>query len=561
MNWPAVADTLVVVEHLDFAVSRGLLKKRDSTRPPRSGSYPASGGLPVDLQQRASRRLSIAALTYAVVYLLAYGLVRLTQDFALQWGYTGIYPSDVAAAVFIGLSLSLFLIAWSHRLECHRILDLGLVYEVVGVVGIEIGILFWSEWPAGTETAPLSWSCVWIVVFPLLVPSTPRKTLIAALTAASVRPLLYLIAVNWHLQPLPLETVLALVLPAYICAGIALVGARVVYGLGRDIRRARRMGSYQLIELLGVGGMGEVWRAEHRMLARPAAVKLIRSDGGSGGSGRSPDGHIRRFEREVQATALLRSPHTVEVYDYGLSENHTFYYVMELLDGISLEDLVKQHGPVSPSRAIHILRQACHSLAEAHHRGLVHRDVKPGNIFICHQGLEFDFVKVLDFGLVKQAGESEDGELGITKIGSFIGTPAYGSPEMASGSDLVEATSDIYSLACVAYWLLTGRTVFEAPSLPLMLVKHLNEEPKPPSRYSKEDIPAPLDGLILECLRKDPDQRPQSVTTLADRLTQIDPKGAWTQSNAADWWMRFGRVERPKATPITPGEAMLLSKV
>ena len=515
----------------------------------------------MDLEQRSSRRLGIAALIYAIVYLLAYGLARLTQDFAQEWGYTGIYPSDVTAALFIALSLGLFLLARNSKLDCRRILDLGLIYEVVGALGIDIGIVFWREWPAGTEAAPLSWSCVWIVVFPLLVPSTPGKTLIAALAAASVRPLLYFIAVNSHLEPLPVGTVLALTIPGYICAGIAVVGARVVYGLGRDIRRAQRMGSYRLIELLGVGGMGEVWRAEHRMLARPAAIKLIRSDGGAGGSGRAPDSHIRRFEREVQATALLRSPHTVQVYDYGLSENRTFYYVMELLDGISLEELVRQRGAVPPERAIHILRQTCHSLAEAHHKGLVHRDIKPGNIFICRQGLEFDFVKVLDFGLVKQAGEPLAGDPGITQIGTFIGTPSYGSPEMASGSELVEAASDIYSLGCVAYWLLAGRTVFQAPTLPLMLVKHLNEEPKPPSYHSDRGIPTALDDLILECLNKDPSHRPQSAADLADRLAQIDSKGAWTQSIAAEWWLQFGPPERSTTAPLASRDDVLLTKV
>jgi hypothetical protein len=551
---------LVGIHHPIHAVNRDLLKKRDSTPPQQSEPDSLSGRLPTDLERRSSRRLGIAALIYAIAYLLAYGLARLTQDFAHEWGYTGIYPPDVAAASFIGLSLGLFLITRSHKLDCGRILDLGLVYEVVGAVGIDIGILFWREWPAGTEAAPLSWSCVWIVVFPLLVPSTPGKTLVAAVAAASVRPLLYFIAVASHLEPLPLGTVLGLVVPGYICAGIALVGARVVYGLGKDIRRAQQMGSYRLVELLGVGGMGEVWRAEHRMLARAAAIKLIRSDGGPDASGATSDGQVRRFEREVQATALLRSPHTVQVYDYGLSENRTFYYVMELLDGISLEELIKRHGPVSPERAIHIMRQICHSLAEAHHMGLVHRDIKPGNVFICRHGLEFDFVKVLDFGLVKQAGEPLQGDLGITRIGTFIGTPAYGSPEMASGSEVIDATSDIYSLGCVAYWLLTGRTVFKAPTAPLMLVKHLNEEPKPPSHYSNKDIPRALDGLILDCLHKDPAQRPQSAASLADRMAQISTKGVWNQSSAADWWKQFVPPEPATMGPRSARDQMLLSK-
>ncbi|UCD24965.1 MAG: serine/threonine protein kinase, partial [Gemmatimonadota bacterium] len=352
----------------------------------------------------------------------------------------------------------------------------------------------------------------------------------------SMRPLMYLIAIAGALDPLPGAVLFTLVFPNYICAGIAVVGSRIIYGLGRDINRAQQMGSYQLVELLGVGGMGEVWKAEHRMLARPAAIKLIRGGSGSSGSGQDSSGHQQRFEREVQATALLRSPHTVEVYDYGLTEDRTFYYVMELLDGISLEELITKHGSVKPERVIHVMRHVCHSLAEAHQSGLIHRDIKPANIFLCRHGIEFDFVKVLDFGLVKKVDEKAEGELGITQIGTFIGTPAYGSPEMASGSDVVGAPSDIYSLACVAYWMLTSRTVFKASSIQMMLVKHLNEEPKPPSAYAKQAVPGALDELILECLHKDPESRPQSVTSLDRRLEEIEDSYPWTQEQARHWW-------------------------
>jgi len=525
------------------AVNHGFLCKREATPEPTDRVSGGPAGLPADLVEKASRRLGLAALIYAAVYLLAYGSARLTQDFSQQWGYTGIYPADVAASAFILLSVGFFFVARSGKIDKDLLLDLGLVYEVFGAAGIEMSILFMPEWPVGIENGLLSWSCVWIVMFPLLVPTTPGKTLIAALATASMRPLMYLIAVAGPLDPLPGAVVFSLVFPNYICVGLAVVGSRVVYGLGRDIKRAQRMGSYQLVELLGVGGMGEVWKAEHRMLARPAAIKLIRSDGSSGGSGQTPNGHLQRFEREVQATALLRSPHTVEVYDYGLTEDRTFYYVMELLDGISLEELIKKYGPISPERVVHILRHSCHSLAEAHERGLIHRDIKPANIFLCRHGLEFDFVKVLDFGLVKHTGEKVEAELGITQIGTFIGTPAYGSPEMASGSVVVGATSDIYSLACVAYWMLTGRTVFMAPSIPMMLVKHLNEEPKPPSSYSRQEIPAALDKLILECLNKDPGERPQSVKTLDSRLEQIARSAMWTQEQAKNWWTQHSNVD------------------
>jgi len=405
-------------------------------------------------------------------------------------------------------------------------------------VGIDISIVFMKEWPAGLEMGPLSWSAVWIVIFPLLVPSTRGKTLTAALAAASVRPLLYVIAVAGALQSLPIETLIALILPNYICVGIAIAASRVVYGMGKDIDKARQMGSYRLIDLLGEGGMGEVWSAEHQMLARPAAIKLIRTEDGGSGSGNTPESNLRRFEREVQETALLRSPHTVEVYDYGLSENRTFYYVMELLDGFSLEKLVKQHGPIPPERVIHIMRQACHSLAEAHERGLVHRDIKPANIFVCRYGREYDFVKILDFGLVKRSGAVEERELEITQIGTFVGTPAYGSPEMAAGSDSVNAASDIYSLGCVGFWLLTGRTVFTARSVPMMLVQHINAEPDPPSKHARQEIPTELDDVILQCLHKDGGDRPSSADVLDSLLTAVGLKSEWSQERRREWWQQ-----------------------
>jgi serine/threonine-protein kinase len=500
---------------------------------------PVSSSLPRDLLERSSRRLGLAALIYAIVYVLAYGLGRLTQDFSQGRG--GIYLSDLTAAFFVFLSLGMFLIVRRSRFECTRILELGLVYQVIGAVGIDISILSMREWPAGIEMAPLSWSVVWIVIFPLLVPSTRAKTLIAALAAASMRPLLYVIAVAGPLESLPVGIVIGLMLPNYICAGVALAGSRVIYGLGKDIDKARRMGSYRLIDLLGEGGMGEVWSAEHQMLARPAAIKLIRNDNGPSGSGSAPESHLRRFEREVQATALLRSPHTVEVYDYGLTENRTFYYVMELLSGLSLETLVKKHGAVPPERVIHVMRQACHSLAEAHERELVHRDLKPANIFLCRYGREYDFVKVLDFGLVKRAGETTGGDVEITQIGTFVGTPAYGSPEMASGSDSVDAASDIYSLGCVAFWLLTGRTVFTALSVAMMLVQHINAEPDPPSKYAPQDIPVELDAVILDCLRKDTEERPQSAEALDARLAGIQVSHDWTRERAQQWWQQHYR--------------------
>ncbi len=512
------------------------IKRRDS----RSTGGGITGGkvtLPPDLIEKAGKRLGLAALVYAVAYLLAYGTSRVTQNFADIWG--GGFPNlpDFCAAGFIALAIGMFFLARSQLVAGTQLLDLGLVFEVVGAIGIDF-FFVWGLWPTGLQMTGISWVCVWIVFFPLIVPSTPGKTLVVSLLAASATPVLYRIGVAQGGDPLG-ATALSYIIPNYICAGIAVVGARVVYRLGSDISRARRMGSYQLVEKLGEGGMGEVWKAEHRMLARPAAIKLVRGSPAGTGPGRTTGSDVHRFEREVQATAQLRSPHTVEVYDYGLTEDRTFYYVMELLDGLSLEELVTQYGPTPAARVVHIIRQACHSLAEAHARGLVHRDIKPANIFLCRYGLEYDFVKVLDFGLVKPAGVDAPGDVKLTDVGSFAGTPAYVSPEAAMGErDKVDMGSDIYSLGCVAYWLLTGRTVFAGSTPMQVLFQHVHQEPAPPSSCTELKIPKELDALVLECLRKEKEARPRSVEQLGARLEALPFDDPWTVERSRQWWDR-----------------------
>ncbi len=503
--------------------------------------------LPPDVIAKAGRRLALAALVYAGAYLLAYGSGRVAASDQWDVSRVPLHP-DIWAGLFIGLSIGLFFLARSNLVDNHRLMDIGLVFEVVGAFGIDI-YLAWGLWPESTTIAGISWVCVWIVFFPLIVPATPGKAFVASLAAAASTPILYSIGVARGGPPLPAPYVIQMFMGNAICVGIAVVGARVVYRLGSDISRARRMGAYRLVRKLGEGGMGEVWMAEHRMLARPAAIKLVGTSEGDGGPGRTPSSHLHRFEREVQATAQLRSPHTVEVYDYGLTENRRFYYVMELLDGLSLEDLVVQYGTVSAERCVFILRQACHSLAEAHAMGLVHRDVKPANIFLCRYGLEHDFVKVLDFGLVKQTNGPSD--VRVTEVGSFAGTPAYGSPESAIGEEgTVDARSDLYSLGCVAFWLLTGRTVFEASTPVQMLMHHVNREPEPPSRYTELPVPAELDALILDLLRKDKGARPSSAAEVGARLDGISLARVWDEERARQWWERH-RPQRTAPTDIT----------
>src|SRR4026209_128654 len=272
--------------------------------------------------------------------------------------------------------------------------------------------------------------------------------------------------------------------PDYMLVGVAVVISHVVTTLGRQVAKAREMGSYQIGGLLGRGGMGEVYQATHRMLARPAAIKLIRPEMLGAGGGAAAQLAVKRFRREAEAAANLRSPHTVELYDFGVTEDQTLYFVMELLEGMDLESLVQRHGPVCAGRVIHNLRQVCESLEEAHVRGMVHRDIKPANIHLGQVGLRHDFVKVLDFGLVKTvAGESAEHSL-ATAAGLTPGTPAYMAPEMALGES-VDGRADLYALGCVAYYLLPGQLVFQASNTFQSLAKHLQERPVPPSQRTE----------------------------------------------------------------------------
>jgi serine/threonine-protein kinase len=316
----------------------------------------------------------------------------------------------------------------------------------------------------------------------------------------------------------------------------------VVYHLGTEVKRARELGSYSLEEKLGEGGMGEVWRARHRMLARPAAIKLIRPSVAGNGAGGVSGEAIRRFEREAQVIARLRSPHTVELFDFGIAADGTFYYVMELLDGLDADSLIRRFGPTPPERAVYLLRQICHSLSEAQSCGLVHRDIKPANIFLCRYGEEYDFVKVLDFGIVRAVHDPGDPGPLQTRENAVRGTPAFIAPEQALGAQ-VDGRADIYATGCLAYWLLTGQFVFTAETPMGLLLKHAHTAPSPPSARTDRPIPRALDDLVLSCLAKDPAERPQSARELSLRLAAVDGVDAWTQDRAQAWWATNHPVE------------------
>jgi serine/threonine-protein kinase len=333
--------------------------------------------------------------------------------------------------------------------------------------------------------------------------------------------------------------------PDYILVGAAVVISRVVTKLGQQVTKAREMGSYRLGELLGRGGMGEVYKATHRMLARPAAIKLIRTEMLGAVDEEAAKLATTRFRREAEAAANLRSSHTVELYDFGVTEDGTLYLVMEFLDGLDLETLVRQTGPLPAGRVIHILRQVCDSLAEAHARGLVHRDIKPANIHLGLVGLHHDFVKVLDFGLVKEVTSvSVEHSLATIPGQMAMGTPAYMAPEMALGEP-VDGRADIYALGCVAYYLLTGQLVFEGEKVFQMIANHLQTPPVPPSQRAERPVPPELERLILECLAKSPADRPQSAGQLLQALDLI-PADRWGEEEAEQWWTT-SRATRPPA--------------
>ncbi len=302
---------------------------------------------------------------------------------------------------------------------------------------------------------------------------------------------------------------------------------------------------YHIGALLGSGGMGEVYRATHRLLQRPVAIKVVRSETLVGFQDDEVFLALRRFQREARVTASLRSPHVVELYDFGIAGDGTLYIVMELLTGLDLEHLVDRYGPLPPERTVHFLKQALAALEEMHRLGLVHRDIKPANLHVSRDTPSPDFLKVTDLGLVKPPRGATAEHRILHAKGRILGTPAYIAPETAQG-DPGDARTDIYSLGCVAYWLLTGHTVFEATSIEEMVWHHVRDEPTPLSKRSETPIPRSLEQLVLACLEKDPRRRPQSVPVLSHRLAECALPPAWTSDHAQWWW----RIHAPaEATP------------
>jgi hypothetical protein len=391
-----------------------------------------------------------------------------------------------------------------------------------------------------TATLAIAFTVIWRAV---AIPSTPPRT--AAVTALAVLPLIA--ADVWMLgvaRPHDAGKAAAAsfaVLWALVTLALSIVVSNVVFGLRREVERVRRLGQYTLDEKIGEGAMGMVYRARHAMLRRPTAIKLLPPQ-------RMGQKNLQRFEQEVQLTAMLTHPNTVAIYDYGRTPDGVFYYAMEFLDGINLEDLVRRYGAQPEGRVIAVLRQVCRALAEAHDFGVIHRDVKPGNIILTVRGGEPDVAKVVDFGLVKELDTSGGSTTRSADTNLLVGTPLYLSPEAITTPEHVDARSDLYALGAVGYFLVTGKPLFEGRTIMELCAHHLHTQPIPPSVRLGRPVDPQLERVIVSCLEKDPANRPRSAMAVHDALAASDVASEWSTEDARQWWASF----RPDG-PVTSG--------
>ncbi len=490
-------------------------------------------------------------LRQAVLMFLGGYAAFLARDLVAPEGSTSSFQAAaLGAAVF--LQIGLVALAWSawprtaRRLHTIEASNLAVAVGLLAIIQFDhlrswpgIAPLLDGALPSRdgqvilANTWVIPWFCL-ITGFPVVVPNPVRRTLVTCGLIALVPAVVTLAAMadSPELRAAPTRLMFfQYAVWGTIGVGIATYGARRADLLREQVRAAKRFGQYRLTRKLGGGGMGDVYLAEHLLLKRPAVVKTVRPD-------RAGDpGVVRRFEREVRILATLTHWNTVAVFDYGYTADGTFYYAMEYLPGFDLDRLVARHGPLPPGRAVHLLRQVCAALREAHGVGLIHRDVKPGNVMVCRRGGVADVAKLLDFGLVHAVApaDSDPDPLGkITRDGTVMGTPAYMSPEQAAGRKL-DARSDVYSLGATAFFLLTGRPVFEKPGAMEVIAAHLLEPARRP-RDANPAVPPDVDAVVHRCLAKAPADRYETVAELAAALAGCDGAAAWTEADADAWW-------------------------
>ena len=441
--------------------------------------------------------------------------------------------NDIYVIATIGVAL--LAVIWRGFLV-RRELSLRWLYTIDLFYACSTGIVFACAAYLASARHYAAWvNVMWAILTTFLrtivIPSSGKRTAVAGVLMFA--PLLVSsVLIALHTEPeIPADSYVAGALMIIVTVVLlATSGSRVIYGLRRQVSAAMRLGQYTLDRKIGEGGNGSVYRAHHALLRRPTAVKLMLPD-------RIGAETLDRFEREVQHMSHLTHWNTVAVYDYGRSPDGVFYYAMEYLDGINLENLVIDFGRQPADRVRAILVQVCGSLKEAHHRGIIHRDIKPANIILCERGDEPDVAKVVDFGLVKEFS-ADKGE------STILGTPAYVAPEAITDPSAIGPAADLYALGCVGYFLLTGRRVFEGKTAVDVCVQHVTAQPKPPSSHGVK-LPAELEQIILRCLAKQPSERPESAGALMKLLRDVPAANDWSDEEALRWWSDFRKLERP----------------
>ena len=528
---------------------------------PRSPGSPREGaGIRLDssavapgplLRERLRIYGKIGCLLSVVFWLVVHGL-----------GGLGVGLSALAHAIVLGVA-AVYGLVWAAAVRLAVSTPTLQRLELLGtvVVCLQCALFGWlaGDTPGFQLNAPLTLTNV-LVFRAVMIPGSPRRT--AGVGVLSALPVVVpaLAPAQFGLDVAPLDAGLVAGWAA-VAVAVSTVVSHVVHGLREEVREARHLGQYRLEERIGSGGSGEVWRATHAMLARPAAVKLIRPE-------LVDEASLGRFEREVRLASRLSHPNTVQVYDYGRAGDGRFYYAMELLPGLDLYEVVRLTGPLPPGRVIHVLRQICGSLAEAHSQGLVHRDIKAANVLLCERGGVADVAKVVDFGLARKVAAEEDERITVTRAGAIAGTAWYLSPEAISDSAAVDAASDLYAVGVLGWFLLVGHHPFDAESLAEVCAGHLFTPAPAPSEHLGAALPGDLESAVLACLAKDPAARPASAEALDRALAACADAGAWTRADASAWWERHRpgqrseyadggdtQVDELASTLIVPGQA------